>query len=129
VLCSARANPGCLDTLSSFRDNFERPILEGQKFDCTKRQLAQGRRSKPLKYDIDYCCTTCIHVCFGICRAVRVGGADEGLCVTQDESTHCFATTQERCILYTCNQFNVPYQVLKMHACICEAAGRGRGEG
>ena len=27
--------------------NVERPILEGQKSDCTKRQLAQGRRSKP----------------------------------------------------------------------------------
>lgn len=63
VFRSARANPGCLDTLSSFHDNFERPILEGQKFDCTKRQLAQGRRSKPLKNDIDYCCTTCVHVC------------------------------------------------------------------
>ena len=36
---------------SSIHENVERPILEGQKSDCTKRQLAQGRRSKPSRND------------------------------------------------------------------------------
>ena len=59
---SARANPGCLGTLSSFHDNFEKPILEGQKFDCTKRQLAQGRWSKLQKNDIILTSCDCTHV-------------------------------------------------------------------
>jgi len=36
-------NPNCLGTLKSFQDKFEKPILQAQKFDCTKRELATGR--------------------------------------------------------------------------------------
>ena len=36
-------------------------------------------------------------VLFVSCRAIRVGGPDEGLRVAEDESTHCFSATQERC--------------------------------
>ena len=40
-----RANPGCLGNMKEFQMKFERPILEGQKFDCTKRELATARSS------------------------------------------------------------------------------------
>ena len=40
-----RANPGCLENMKEFQMKFERPILEGQKFDCTKRELATARSS------------------------------------------------------------------------------------
>ena len=36
-------NPNCLGSLKSFQDKFEKPILQAQKFDCTKRELATGR--------------------------------------------------------------------------------------
>ena len=40
-----RANPGCLGNMKEFQMKIERPILEGQKFDCTKRELATARSS------------------------------------------------------------------------------------
>ena len=74
--------------------------------------------------------TVALHVymyAFGICRAVRVGGADEGLCVTQDESTHCFATTQERYILYiyVTNLMSPTRFSRCMHAYVKQLAGGG----
>jgi len=36
-------NPNCLGSFKSFQDKFEKPILQAQKFDCTKRELATGR--------------------------------------------------------------------------------------
>ena len=36
-------NPNCLESLKSFQEKFEKPILLAQKFDCTKRELANGR--------------------------------------------------------------------------------------
>ena len=41
-----RANPMCLGSLSEFQSGYEKPILEGQKYNCTKRQLALSRQSK-----------------------------------------------------------------------------------
>ena len=36
-------NPNCLGSLKSFQEKYEKPILQAQKFDCTKRELAAGR--------------------------------------------------------------------------------------
>ena len=36
----------CLGTLNEFQTRYEKPILEGQKYNCTKRQLAMSRKSK-----------------------------------------------------------------------------------
>ena len=36
----------CLGTLSEFQNRYEKPILEGQKYNCTKRQLAMSRKSE-----------------------------------------------------------------------------------
>ena len=40
------ANPGCLGGKENFAHRFEKPILQGQRFDVTKRELATGRKSK-----------------------------------------------------------------------------------
>lgn len=42
------ANPGCLGNMKEFQMKFERPILEGQKFDCTKRELATARSKQKI---------------------------------------------------------------------------------
>lgn len=38
------ANPGCLGKKEDFADRFGKPILKGQRFDVTKRELATGRK-------------------------------------------------------------------------------------
>lgn len=39
------ANPGCLGSLSSFKNRFSEPIEQGQKHSATKRALAEGREA------------------------------------------------------------------------------------
>ena len=39
------ANPGCLGDKEDFTCDFGRPIMQGQRFDGTKRELATGRKS------------------------------------------------------------------------------------
>jgi SNF2 family DNA or RNA helicase len=39
------ANPGCLGDQDKFTHDFGRPIMQAQRFDGTKRELATGRKS------------------------------------------------------------------------------------
>ena len=39
------ANPGCLGDKEDFTYSIGRPIMQGQRFDGTKRELATGRKS------------------------------------------------------------------------------------
>ena len=112
VFLSARNNPGCLDTLSSFHENVERPILEGQNSDCTKRQLAQGKPSRndfgislaaspsrsrvhdwpdgeglAARLTVQVCCLSLL----------ELSELKDLMKDCEDESTHCFSATQERC--------------------------------
>ena len=44
------ANPGSLGSVKKFKDEFGKPMLKGQTFDATKRELAVGRKREFNKF-------------------------------------------------------------------------------
>lgn len=44
------ANPGSLGSAKNFNQEFGKPMLKGQTFDATKRELAVGRKSEFFKF-------------------------------------------------------------------------------
>ena len=46
TICHCRANPNCLGRLYKFQDRYIAKIVQGQKHDATKRELADARMAQ-----------------------------------------------------------------------------------